>query len=267
MQKIKVFLSDPQVLFREGIHFTLSGEEEFEVTGKTTSNEEAFIYIEANPPNIAILSMIDSRLDGTEVTRRIKRHLPSVSVILTIDKSDEEQLFAAMKSGASACLTKDTEPAQLLDTIRAVARGSQPIIEALLNPGLALRALIEFEDLATLNEQLNNVLASLTFRETEVLHSIGDGSGIGQVAAELNIDEEAIKLILGLIVAKLVANNQAIAVIEATQRSLLAISSRALKTGEPATEYAAGGEFSRLKGSPMARLKSLVGKLTRHDVT
>jgi len=54
MEKIKVFLSDPQVLFREGIHFILSGEEDFEVTGETTSNEEAFAFLEANPPNVAI---------------------------------------------------------------------------------------------------------------------------------------------------------------------------------------------------------------------
>jgi DNA-binding NarL/FixJ family response regulator len=55
MEKVKVFLSDPQILFREGIHFILSGEEDFEVTGETTSNEEAFTLIEANPPNIAVL--------------------------------------------------------------------------------------------------------------------------------------------------------------------------------------------------------------------
>jgi DNA-binding NarL/FixJ family response regulator len=46
MEKIKVFLSDPQVFFREGIHFILSGEDDFEVTGETTNNDEAFSLIE-----------------------------------------------------------------------------------------------------------------------------------------------------------------------------------------------------------------------------
>src|SRR3972149_4476495 len=100
MEKVKVFLSDPQVLFREGIHFILSGEEDFEVTGEATSNEEAFTLIEANPPNIAILSMQNGKRKGPEITRRLRRRLPSVSVILTIDTSEEEKLFAAMKSGA-----------------------------------------------------------------------------------------------------------------------------------------------------------------------
>ena len=110
MEKVKVFLSDPQVLFREGIHFILSGEEDFEVTGETTSNEEAFTLIEANPPNIAILSMQDGKSGRPRDNPPHQAESPLGSVILTMDKSDEEQLFAAMKSGASACLTKDTDP-------------------------------------------------------------------------------------------------------------------------------------------------------------
>jgi len=109
-EKIKVLLSDPQILFREGIHFTLSGEDDFEVIGETTSNEEALALIESNPPNIAILNMKNGKLDGQTVTRRIKRNFPSVAVILVTDIDNEELLFSAIKSGASGYLTKDTDP-------------------------------------------------------------------------------------------------------------------------------------------------------------
>ena len=261
MDKVKVFLSDPQVLFREGIHFILSGEDDFEVTGETTSNEEAFAHIEANPPNIAILSMQNGKLNGPEITRRIKRSLPSVSVILTMDKSDEEQLFSAMKSGASACLTKDTDPENLLDTIRVVAQGSQPINEALLIPGLASRALIEFEDSAILSKQLDNLLASLAPKETEILSSIAAGNGIEQIAAKLNINEETIKRNLRSILNKLVANDQAQALIEAAQRGLPSIIRGAVKMGGPSAEYVTKQEFNEFKESLMARLKSFIGEL------
>src|SRR4030042_1813989 len=96
MEKIKVFLSDPQVLFREGIHFILSGEDDFEVTGETTGNEEAFSLIEANPPNIAILSMHDAKADGADITRRIRRNMPSVFVILIMDNKEPEKVSAAI---------------------------------------------------------------------------------------------------------------------------------------------------------------------------
>jgi DNA-binding NarL/FixJ family response regulator len=261
MEKIKVFLSDPQVLFREGIHFILSGEDDFEVIGETTSNEEACTLIEANPPNIAILSMQDGKLNGPDVTRRLKRRLPSISVILTIDKSDEEQLFSAMKSGASACLTKDTDPEYLLDLIRVIAQGSQPIIEELLIPGLASRVLAEFEDLATLSEQLENLLASLAPKENEVLDSIAAGNGIEQVAAKLDINEETVRRNLRSILNKLVANDQSRSLIEAAQRSLPSIIRGATKPGGPSAEYVTKAEFNEFKESLMERLKSFIGEL------
>ena len=144
MDKIKVFLSDPQVLFREGIHFILSGEDDFDVTGETTSNEETLTHVAANPPNVVILSMKDAKLKGTDVTRRIKRDLTTVSVIITLDTMEDEPLFAALKCGASACITKDTDPEYLLDLIRVVAQGSHPIIDELFRPGLATMVLSEF---------------------------------------------------------------------------------------------------------------------------
>jgi len=110
MEKVSVVLADWQVLFREGIHFTLSGEEGIEVISEVTNSEEALNFIEKNPPSVAILNTDRDKLSGIDVTRRIKQNLPAVSVILIMDSDNEEQLFLAVKSGASACLTKDIDP-------------------------------------------------------------------------------------------------------------------------------------------------------------
>ena len=261
MEKIKVFLSDPQILFREGIHFTLSGEEEFEVTGETTNNEDAFASIEANPPGVAILSMKNGKLDGPEATRRIKRSLSSVAVILVMDSTDEEYLFSALKSGASACLTKDADPEYLVGVIRDVAKGGHPIIETLLIPGLASKAMAEFGDLSTLSEQLNNLLARLSPKESKVLDLIADGNGIEQVATRLSIDEEAVREQLRLITDKLVANDRARAVMEAAQRSLPSMISGTVLAGRPGVEYVTKEEFNEFKESLMERLKSFIGEM------
>lgn len=262
MEKVKVCLSDPQVLFREGIHFILSGEEDFEVTGETTSNEEALTLITANPPHVAILNMNDGKYTGPEVTRRIKRGLPSVSIILTMDKKDEEQLFAAIKSGASACMTKDTDPEYLLDIIRVVAQGSQPIAEELLTPGLASMVLAEFEDVTTLNQQLDNLLATIAPKESQILESIVAGNGIDQIATKLEMDEETIRRNLRMVLNKLVANEQSRAIIEASQRSLpLIISGPGKKRGKSA-DYITREEFNEFKDNLMERLKSFIGELS-----
>jgi len=261
MEKIKVFLSDPQVLFREGIHFILSGEEDFEVTGETTGNEEAFTLIEANTPNIAVLSMKDPKTPGPDITRRIRRNLSSVFVILTTDKKEPEEVFAAIKSGASACITKDTEPEHLLDIIRVVAQGSLPLMDELLTPGIASVVITEFEDVAVLNEQFDNLLADLTPKEQHVLAAIAAGGNMEQLTAKLEMNEDTIRRNIRLIFNKLVANDQARTIIEAAQRSIPSII-RSGKAGAKATEYITRAEFNEFKEHLMERFKSFIGQLS-----
>jgi two-component system NarL family response regulator len=260
MERIKVILSYPQVIFREGIHFVLSGEEDFEVAGETTGNREAFELIEANPPAVAILSQNDEKVSGAEMTRRIKRNYPSVAVVLITDKNDSEQTFTSLTSGVSAYLTPDTEPERLVAVIRDVAQGGLPVVEALLTPALAARTLADFQDLSTLNERLGITMAQLSRKETEILNCIVSGSGIGQVATKLNLTEEVIRNHLRTILQKLVANDRNRAIIEKTQMTLSSLIPGVLKgRGEP-SEYLTRTEFIEFKGSLMARLKSLVSE-------
>jgi DNA-binding NarL/FixJ family response regulator len=258
MEKIRVFLSDPQVLFREGIHFILSGEEDFEVTGEATGNEEALPLIEANPPHIAILSLQDTATDGCDITRRIKRNLPSVSVILILEKKAEEKIFQAIKCGASACLTKDIEPEYLLNIIRVVAQGSLPIIDELFLPGLAAKVLIEFKDVATINQQIDNILANLNSKESLILSAIAGGASLEQAAAKLDISEDVIRRNLRMVQNKLVNNELTHTVFEAAQRSLPMLI-RGKGTRDAGTgQYVTRTEFIEFKESLMARFKSFV---------
>jgi DNA-binding NarL/FixJ family response regulator len=257
MEKVKVFLSDPQILFREGIHFILSGEDDFEVTGETTGNEEAFTLIQANPPNVAILSMHGAKADGMDIARRIRRNLPSVYIILIMDKKEPDIIFLAIKSGASACLDKDTEPEHLLDIIRVVAQGSFPIMDELFTPALASLVITEFEDLAVLNEQVDGLLANLAPRELQILTSIASNSSLEQVAAKLDMNEDVIRHNIRLILNKLVSNDQARTVIEAAQRSLPSMI-RSGKRDLKNNDYITRADFNEFKDRLMERLKSLI---------
>jgi two-component system response regulator DevR len=260
MEKIKVFLSNPQVLFREGIHFILSGEDDVEVTGETKSNEEAYPLIEGNPPNVAILSMVDAKVDGVEITRHIRRNLTSVYVILIMDKTEPEKVFLAVKSGASACVTKDIEPESLLDIIRVVAQGSLPVMDEMLSPALASMIITEFEDLAALNEQFDNLLANITPREKQILTLLASNIKLEAIAAKLELSEDTIRHSIRLILNKLVSNDQARAVIEAAQRSLPSIMATG-KRGVKAGDYITRTEFNEFKENLMERLKSFIGEL------
>ena len=261
MEKVSVVLADWQVLFREGIHFTLSGEEGIEVIGEVTNSEEALNFIEANPPNVAILNSDRGEPSGIEVTSRIKQNLPSVSVILIMDSDNEDQLFSAMKCGASACPTKDIDPLDLVNIVRKVAQGAHPINEALLRPGIASRVVDEFEAFSLISKEVNNLLARLSPRESEILGHIADGSSIEQVSQALDINEEATRHHLNLILTKLVANDHNREVIEAAQSHLPSIVSRARGAGKPGVDYITKDEFTEFKESLRERFKSFSGEL------
>jgi DNA-binding NarL/FixJ family response regulator len=262
MEKISVFLADWQVLFREGIHFTLSGEEDIEVIGEATDNEEALSSIEGNPPTVAVLNANRNKPSGIEITRRIKQNLPSVSVIIIMDNDNEEELFSAMKSGASACINKETDPDELVKIIREVAVGIHPINEALFKPEIASRVIDEFETSSLISKEVDNLLAGLSLREADILRQIADGNTMEQLVQATGTDEETIKHRLDSILSKLVANDHNREVIEAAQSRLPSIMSKVKVAGKAEAQYITRDEFTSFKESLMERFKSLMKELT-----
>jgi len=220
MGQITVFLADWQLLFRERVHSTVFEEEGIQVIGEAISDEEIISFVEANPPDVAILNIDCEKPSGIEVTCHIKQNLPSVSVILVMDTEDEEKLFLAMKSGASGCVTKDISPKELVNLIHDVVQGGYPISDALLRHGIAARVLDQFEAFSLMCRHANNLLPQLTLREAQILRYIAEGGSREQVAAAVGISELAIAHQLTAILAKLVTSDRNCAVIKAMRGDL-----------------------------------------------
>ena len=245
--KISVFLADWQVLFREGIHFTLSGEEDIEVIGEAVENSEAMAFIEANLPSVAVLNLDHGEVTGIDVARRVRDNMFGVSVILVMDNEDEEQLFLALKSGASACLTKDADPEDVVIAIRKVVERLHPISHALLTPAIASRIIAELEGFAAMGEQLTEFMARLTSQEVEILRQIAAGSSSQQVEEALGIDDVELSQQLGYIQDKLVTNDHRRELIEVVQRGFPAMFPGAGLMGRPGVEYVTREEFEDFK--------------------
>ena len=259
MSRISVFLADWQVLFREGVHFTLSGEEDIDVIGEATSSEEALKAIQAHPPRVAVMNAEHEDFAGIQVARYLRQNSPSVAVLLMIDSKEDEHLFQAMKSGASACLTKEVDPVDLIDTIRLIAQGKQPVAEAMLMPGIAARVLREFEQLAVLSQQVDNLLPSLTDGETQILRRLAQEGSIEQIAQGLSMSRDDIGENLQRILTKLVTNDyirQVMAAAPATTRLGKLLQTR--PDGKPAEEYITRDEFAAFRDSIWERFRTAI---------
>ncbi|MCD6453558.1 MAG: response regulator transcription factor [Dehalococcoidales bacterium] len=257
MEKITVVISDWQVFFREGIHFILSSEDDIEVIGEATTNEETLALIEADPPAVAILDMGHSDVSGVEATRRIKRNFPSVGVILIIDDYDEEQLFLAARGGVNAYITKESSPDELVSAVREVTQGNCPISKVLLIPDIASRVLDEFREFPLMEGQMSSLLARLSPMENELLHHLTQGASSQQVAQVLDIAEPDILHHLGIILSKLVTNRRNLEMIETAQSSLRPISG----VSKPTMGYITRDEFASFKQDLIARLETFISRI------
>jgi DNA-binding NarL/FixJ family response regulator len=257
MSRISVFLADWQVLFREGIHFTLSGEEDLDVIGESKNNQEALDFIINNPPRIAILNVNHSELSGIDLTRKIRQDFPQVSVILVLDDEDEDRMYSALKCGASGCVTKDIDPDDLVRLIREIAGGAEPISHSLLKPGIAARVIEDFESFSLLDKEVDSLLANLTKREKDIIGRIGAGETIDNIGSALKLDEDYIMQCLDVVRGKIITNEHIRDVIEAAQKGLTSVIKRT-RRGKSAEEYITKDEFESFKAKLQERFKSFI---------
>lgn len=209
-----VLLADDHPLFLDGLEDLLHSNG-FEVAGKAHDGQEAVEKARVLRPEAILMDIRMPRLDGLAAVRIIKAELPEVNIVmLTISEADDD-LFEAIKSGASGYLLKSQSPEELLALVRGVERG-----EAVFSPGLAARILKEFgRQASSLDEKRRT--AGLSEREREVLTLIAQGLKYKEVAAKLFLSERTIKYHMGQIVERLHLKNRA-QVVEYARRSGLA---------------------------------------------
>src|SRR5207245_4842315 len=119
----------------------LDAEAGVDVVGEAADGAEAVRLAKSQVPDVMLMDIRMPGTDGLEATRRIcaDEHLAEVRVVILTTFDLDEYVFEAIRVGASGFLVKDTEPAELIQAVRAVARG-----DALLSPGVTRRLVEEF---------------------------------------------------------------------------------------------------------------------------
>ena len=199
---MRVLVVDDHTLVRNGI-VSLLRANNIEVVGEADNGADALLKTRQLKPDMVLMDIKMPVHNGIEATRLIKAEMPDTRIVMLTASDDDEDVFEAVKSGASGYVLKNIRSEEFLDLLYGVEIG-QPAI----SPLVAGKIIEEFARQAKGNSSSTSH-DDLTEREIEVLKLVADGAKNREISQNLSITENTVKYHLRNIMTKLHLKNRA----------------------------------------------------------
>ena len=199
---IRVLIVDDYYLIRRGLSAVIGEVDDMFVVGEATDGLQAITRARDLSPDVVLMDVSMPVMNGVEATAAILKNHPCMKVIMLTISDKEEDLYSAIKVGASGYMLKSICPRELIVAVRQVVHG-----EVILTKNLGSRLL---EDLLVERAYLgSSPLNGLTKRERDVLELVASGLHNRQIAAKLFISENTVKTHLQNVMKKFHLSNRA----------------------------------------------------------
>ncbi|MBI5962786.1 MAG: response regulator transcription factor [Chloroflexi bacterium] len=192
---MKIMIVDDHVLFREGLAAIIRPQADIEITGMAGTVREAIQMAGAQKPDIILMDFNLTDGTGVEAANKILDENPSCKIIFLTMSEDDDDLFAAVRSGAKGYLMKNIHPPELISAIRSVQNG-----ESALSQAMTMRLM---EELSRTKKQGRPAENTLTLRELDVLRAVASGMSNQEIGNHLYISENTVKFHVHSLLAKL----------------------------------------------------------------
>lgn len=177
LRPVRVLIAEDHAVVREGIRMILNASDEFDVVGEAGDGESAVRLTQTLRPDVVVMDIGMPKLNGVEATRQIKALTPETHVLILTMHEDESYIFTLLSLGASGYVLKRSAATELVEAVRAVARG-----EGFLFPAVARSLLKDY-----------GVNDGLTERERQVLVLIAEGLTSAGIAERLSISVKTVQ--------------------------------------------------------------------------
>lgn len=215
----KLMLVDDHSLFLEGLQYLLETHG-IEVAGTADNGIEALAKARILKPDIILMDIRMPGCSGLDALKLIKAEMPEVKVVMLTTSVEDEDLFNAIKYGASGYLLKNTNADELIGMLSDIEKG-----EASFSPELAGRLLKEFRSSGTGKPSQHvpedTKAESLTERQLEVLELVAKGITYKNVGETLGLTERTVKYHMGKILELLHLENRAQVIAYAARMGLV----------------------------------------------
>jgi Response regulator containing a CheY-like receiver domain and an HTH DNA-binding domain len=187
MAAIRVVVVDDHTLMRQGLVGLLTSQPEIEVVGEAGSAADAIEIVGRERPDVVLMDISMPGGTGLEATRSIRAGWPTVRVVILTMHDREDYLHEALRVGASGYVLKGADVQELLQAVRAAARG-----EVYLYPD-ATKALIDDYIRSLQGGGERDPFERLSEREREVLRLIAHGRTTAEIAASLALSPHTVQ--------------------------------------------------------------------------
>ena len=185
MEKITILLVDDHKLIRDSWSFILNSDPRFEVIGETSSGEEAIELAKTQRPQIVLMDVNMSPINGFEATKQIRKFSPGSKVIGISMHSMPAYARRMLQMGAMGYVTKNSSKDEMITAIVEVNNGKKYVCEEVKN-------ILAQQELEQDNEHPDmNVLSR---REIEIVQLIKEGLSSKEVALRLDISLKTVEV-------------------------------------------------------------------------
>jgi DNA-binding NarL/FixJ family response regulator len=221
---IRVLIVEREPLFRRGLAGCLAASPALDLIGSAASAEEGYKLADESAPDVALIGTTLADAPGLAAATEMRRRFPALATIVVAANETDDELFAAIRAGASAYCGKDIAEDRLIHLIDRASTGEYVINEQLLDkPYVAARVLEQFRAATASDLAPSSAFAPLTDRELEILRKVSDGLTNAEIGYALGISAQTVKNHVTSILRKLAVNDRTQAVVTALRRGWLSI--------------------------------------------
>jgi DNA-binding NarL/FixJ family response regulator len=183
---IKILLADDHKIVRDGLRTLVEKEPDMEVVGEAENGRKAVKLTRELSPDLVIMDVTMSDLNGIEAARQIHKETPDVKVIALSMHSDRRFVAGMLEAGASGYLLKDCAFEELTRAIKNVISN-----KIYLSPGITDVVVKDYLGKST--KASHSAFSDLTNREREVLQLLAEGRSTKQIAESLHVSVKTIE--------------------------------------------------------------------------
>lgn len=219
-RKLSVIIIEDFKLTRVGLRCALNSNEDITVVAECDNAITGLSLIEKFKPDVVLMDLGLPEMNGIEATIKVKEMLPETKIIALTSHDREEEVVAALASGAHGYCLKDIDPVKLADVVRDVADGVCWIDPQVAQ--LVLNAFPKPENTSLLPSKSGaSGRVSLTEREFEVLKHLVMGKSNTEIAKELIVSVHTAKAHVCSILQKMCVNDRVQAAVKAVREGLV----------------------------------------------